>query len=319
MQYKTIILEMLEQRPRMREELRQSRKLLSTMERYATELKSSHEAWKERLREARPGSDPSQIASEAMELALKDMEDRLPSESAQDESETLSLDRRNGASGSSFVARLKASRNQRSLFDSPPKSPAAAPEPPQLDSPPPVTPVPMPPPTPLLIAPTQESPESTSQIASGEKAKARDIIAAIRTLKRVETERRPPNKEEKDALARFSGFGPVALSIFPDPVSGHYKDAGWRNLGETLQMLLTPEEYESAKRTTFNAFYTSPAVIASIHEAIDRLGVPDDATILEPGCGIGNFIGKGKSGQRFIGSRAGRYFRTDRESPSSRS
>jgi len=92
MQYKTIILEMLEQRPRMREELRQNRKLLSTMERYATELKSSREAWKERLREMRPGSDPSQIASEAMELALKDMEDRLPSESAQDESETLSLD-----------------------------------------------------------------------------------------------------------------------------------------------------------------------------------------------------------------------------------
>jgi hypothetical protein len=92
MQYKTIIVEMLEQRPRMREELRQSRKLLSTMERFATELKSSHEAWKERLQQSRPESDPSQIASEAMELALKDMEDRLPSESAQDESEALSLD-----------------------------------------------------------------------------------------------------------------------------------------------------------------------------------------------------------------------------------
>jgi chromosome condensin MukBEF ATPase and DNA-binding subunit MukB len=92
MHYKTIILEMLEQRPRMREELRQSRKLLSAMERCATELKSSHEAWQERLREARPATDPSQIASEAMELALKEMEDRLPSASDQDESETLSLD-----------------------------------------------------------------------------------------------------------------------------------------------------------------------------------------------------------------------------------
>ena len=92
MQYKTIILEMLEQRPRMREELRQNRKLLSTMEHFAAELKSSHEAWTERLQETRPGSDPSQIASEAMELALKDMEDRLPSESAQDETERLSLD-----------------------------------------------------------------------------------------------------------------------------------------------------------------------------------------------------------------------------------
>jgi hypothetical protein len=92
MQYKTIILELLEQRPQMHEELRQSRKLLPALELYARELKDSHEAWKERLLQATPASDPSQIASEAMELALKDMEDRLPSESHQDESEALSLD-----------------------------------------------------------------------------------------------------------------------------------------------------------------------------------------------------------------------------------
>ncbi|MGE3999009.1 MAG: DEAD/DEAH box helicase family protein [Planctomycetaceae bacterium] len=72
-------------------------------------------------------------------------------------------------------------------------------------------------------------------------------------------------------------------------------------MGEELKTLLTPEEYDSAKRTTFNAFYTSPTVIASIHDAIARLGVPDNATILEPGCGIGNFMSQGKNGQRFIG------------------
>ena len=92
MQYKTIILEMLEQRPQMHRELRQSRKLLPTLEFLASELKDSHEAWKERLLQAKPATDPSQIASEAMELALKDMEDRLPSESSQNESEALSLD-----------------------------------------------------------------------------------------------------------------------------------------------------------------------------------------------------------------------------------
>ena len=92
MHYKTIILEMLEQRPKMREELRQSRKLLPTLEFYASELRDSHEEWKGRLLEAKPDSDPSQIASEAMELALKDLQDHLPSESNQDESETLSLD-----------------------------------------------------------------------------------------------------------------------------------------------------------------------------------------------------------------------------------
>ena len=84
-------------------------------------------------------------------------------------------------------------------------------------------------------------------------------------------------------------------------MTGKYKDAIWQSLGVELTSLLTPQEYDSAKRTTFNAFYTSPSVIASIHEAIARLGVPDAATILEPGCGTGNFMGQGKPGNRFIG------------------
>lgn len=93
MHYKTIILEMLEQRPQIHQELRQSRKLLPTLEFYASELKDSHEDWKDRLLQAKPESDPSQIASEAMELALKELEDRLPSESNPHETEALSLDR----------------------------------------------------------------------------------------------------------------------------------------------------------------------------------------------------------------------------------
>jgi SAM-dependent methyltransferase len=138
-------------------------------------------------------------------------------------------------------------------------------------------------------------------MASGEKTKARDIIASIRTLKLLERERRPASNDEKATLARFSGFGPVALSIFPDPVTGRYKDAGWQALGEELKSLLTPDEYDSAKRTTFNAFYTSPTVIAAMHEAIGHMGVPDNATILEPGCGTGNFMSQGKPGNHFIG------------------
>ncbi len=91
------------------------------------------------------------------------------------------------------------------------------------------------------------------------------------------------------------------MSIFPDPVSGRYKDAGWQALGEELKALLTPEEYDSAKRTTFNAFYTSPTVIQGIFDAIARLGIPSNSTILEPGCGIGNFISRAQNGTRFIG------------------
>jgi len=92
MQYKTIILEMLQQRTELHEQLRKERKLLTTMEFYAKELKASHEVWKETLAQSRPGSDPSQISSEALELALRDLEDRLPSESPSAEDEVFSLD-----------------------------------------------------------------------------------------------------------------------------------------------------------------------------------------------------------------------------------
>jgi N12 class adenine-specific DNA methylase len=142
---------------------------------------------------------------------------------------------------------------------------------------------------------------ATSTVASGEKAKARDIVAAIRILQQVEREKRPATADERHTLARFGGFGAVALSLFPDPVSGRYKDAGWETLGKELESLLSPSEYDSAKRTTFTAFYTSPTVISAINEALTRLGVPSNATILEPGCGTGNFMACAEAGQRFIG------------------
>ncbi len=132
-------------------------------------------------------------------------------------------------------------------------------------------------------------------------AKSRDILAAIRTLNVVEREQRAATPGERATLARFSGFGPVALSIFPDPVTGRFKDANWQSVGEELKSLLSPEEYDSAKRTTFNAFYTSPTVIAAMHDGLERLGVPGDATMLEPGCGSGNFMRYGRPGLRFIG------------------
>src|SRR5262249_7617645 len=138
-------------------------------------------------------------------------------------------------------------------------------------------------------------------ISRGEKAKARDILVAIRTLKAVEQARRPATTDERQALSRFPGFGVVALSLFPDPVTGGYKDASWQRLGEDLTALLTPEEYASAKRTTFTAFYTSPLVVRVLHEALKRLGVPAEATVLEPGCGIGTFITLAPAGMRFIG------------------
>ncbi len=77
MHYKTIVLALLQQRTEMHEELRRSRKLLLTLEYYARELKKSHEELKDLL-SAVPGNHPSQISSRAMELAIKELEDRLP-------------------------------------------------------------------------------------------------------------------------------------------------------------------------------------------------------------------------------------------------
>eukprot|EP00456_Euglypha_rotunda_P092132 TRINITY_DN969_c0_g1_i7.p1 TRINITY_DN969_c0_g1~~TRINITY_DN969_c0_g1_i7.p1 ORF type:complete len:1767 (+),score=377.51 TRINITY_DN969_c0_g1_i7:163-5301(+) len=142
---------------------------------------------------------------------------------------------------------------------------------------------------------------ATPAFASGEKTKAREIIAAIRTLKTIQQAGRRASLEERQILARFAGFGPVALSIFPNPTTGTFKGASWQALGDELRSLLTAEEYDSAKRTTFNAFYTSPTVITAIHEAIARLGIPPNATILEPGCGTGNFMSYADPQARFIG------------------
>jgi hypothetical protein len=91
MQYKTIVHELLLARTELHEQLRLTRRLKPTLETCARELKASHEAWKDQLSQARPGSDPSQIASEALEMALQELEDRLPSVQAED-SEPLSLD-----------------------------------------------------------------------------------------------------------------------------------------------------------------------------------------------------------------------------------
>ncbi|MCA9050163.1 MAG: methyltransferase domain-containing protein, partial [Planctomycetaceae bacterium] len=138
-------------------------------------------------------------------------------------------------------------------------------------------------------------------MTGGERAKAVGILEAVRTLKLLEAEQRSPTEPERGLLQQFSGFGPVALHLFPNPVTRQYRDAGWEGLGRQLEELLTAEEYASARRTTFNAFYTSPVVINAIHQAVNRLGVPENGLVLEPGCGTGNFIGHAEGAKRFIG------------------
>ena len=78
-------------------------------------------------------------------------------------------------------------------------------------------------------------------MASGEKTQARDILAAIRALSEIEREQRPATPDERETLMRFAGFGKVALSLFPDPVTRRYKDESWQELGEELRTLLSPK------------------------------------------------------------------------------
>src|SRR4051794_22418157 len=193
-----------------------------------------------------------------------------------------------------YEARVKATRarlDSRPLlafFDAPPRveptehptPPAAAPTPlpslaaeeppPAID--PPAHPAPRPPPGPARGL----RPAAEGVVATGEKAKAQDILEAIRTLHQVEQDGRHPTDAERTALARFGGFGAVALSLFPDPLTARYKTPAWEELGRELIRLLSPEEYESARRTTFNAFYTAPVVVRAMFDALSRLGVPGD-------------------------------------------
>lgn len=90
--YKTITLELIQSQPELYERLRSSKMLLPAMDAHAIELKASHETWKDRLSQESPDSDPSQIASVAMELATAELQERLSSESTLNETEALSLD-----------------------------------------------------------------------------------------------------------------------------------------------------------------------------------------------------------------------------------
>jgi hypothetical protein len=95
MRYKTIILELLQQEyPALHERLRARRTLLASLNTYARTLRLRHQAWTLQLRRARPGSDHGQIPCEALELAIADLRQALPSESPPNDTETeaLSLD-----------------------------------------------------------------------------------------------------------------------------------------------------------------------------------------------------------------------------------
>src|SRR5262249_49755533 len=92
MQYKTMVLELMKQRPALWERLRRKRKIMRALAIYANDLKARHEAWKSQLAQARPASHPHQLASEALEIALQELEAFLGPVPAREASEPPSPD-----------------------------------------------------------------------------------------------------------------------------------------------------------------------------------------------------------------------------------
>ena len=79
MHYKSIVLELLQDRPELYENLRSSKRLLTAMEAYAGELRAEHLEMQKTITRRRPGGNPNQIAAEALEMAIGELQDRLPS------------------------------------------------------------------------------------------------------------------------------------------------------------------------------------------------------------------------------------------------
>ena len=115
------------------------------------------------------------------------------------------------------------------------------------------------------------------------KEKFRQNVEAIRTLEKIESENRIATPAEQEILSKYVGWGGLA-DAFDETKSN------WANEYQELKNLLSPEEYVSARESTLNAHYTSPVIIKSIYDAIDRMGF-SKGNILDPAMGTGNFFG----------------------------
>ena len=117
----------------------------------------------------------------------------------------------------------------------------------------------------------------------GPKQKYARNIEAIRTLFRLEEEHRGATAEEQQVLSQYVGWGGLANAFDPG------KD-NWAKEYAELKGLLSEDEYAAARSSTLNAHYTSPTVIRSIYDAVERMGF-HSGNILEPSMGVGNFFG----------------------------
>ena len=102
-------------------------------------------------------------------------------------------------------------------------------------------------------------------------------------MEQIESEHRYANPQEQDVLSQYVGWGGLSDAFDESKTN-------WATEYQELKNLLSPEEYRMARESTLNAHYTSPAIIRSMYEVIERMGFKK-GNILEPSMGIGNFFG----------------------------
>ena len=107
--------------------------------------------------------------------------------------------------------------------------------------------------------------------------------AAISVLKECQNENRFATPEEQIILSKYVGWGGI-------PEAFDERAGSWQSEYTMLKNILTPDEYAAARESTLTAFYTPPEVIAAIYKAMEQMGFKE-GNLLEPSCGIGNFIG----------------------------
>ena len=117
----------------------------------------------------------------------------------------------------------------------------------------------------------------------GKKERFRRNIMAIQLLKKCQEENRFATPEEQIVLSKYVGWGGLSEAFDEN-------NPAWTTEYLELSSVLTPEEYASARESTLTAFYTPPEVITAIYKAMEQMGF-QEGNLLEPSCGIGNFIG----------------------------
>lgn len=115
------------------------------------------------------------------------------------------------------------------------------------------------------------------------REKFNNNVEAIRVLKKCEEENRFATPQEQEILSKYVGWGGL-------PQAFDEKDFSWSNEYSILKNLLDEKEYSQARESTLTAFYTPPVVIRSMYKALENMGLKT-GNILEPSCGVGNFIG----------------------------